>query len=60
MILAKMPMPLMINNKISSPLWGYDDSYFIVHVGTKMLKYLKKPQHFRLGLFCFLPITMLI
>ncbi|WP_226002289.1 hypothetical protein [Paenibacillus sp. BJ-4] len=50
-ILAKMLMPLMSNNKISSPPWGNDDSHFIVHVGTKMLKYMEKPQCFRLGLF---------
>lgn len=41
-MLATMPMPLMSNNKISSPPWGNDDSYFIVHAGTKTLKYLEK------------------
>ncbi|AET58129.1 hypothetical protein HPL003_06830 [Paenibacillus terrae HPL-003] len=50
-ILATMPMPLMSNNKISFPPWGNDDSHFIVHAGMKMLKYLEKPQCFRLGLF---------
>ncbi|PNQ87640.1 hypothetical protein DXC69_01415 [Paenibacillus polymyxa] len=60
-IFAMMPMPLMINNKISSPPWGYDDSYFIVHAGTKMLKYLEKPPALVLrAFFDFLPVIMLI
>ncbi|WP_342434656.1 hypothetical protein MHH57_24955 [Paenibacillus sp. FSL H7-0442] len=56
-----MPMPLMSNNKISSPPWGYDGSYFIVHAGTKMLKYLEKPPALMLrAFFDFLPVIMLI
>ncbi|ALP36862.1 hypothetical protein ASL14_12510 [Paenibacillus sp. IHB B 3084] len=50
-ILATMLMPLMSNNKISSPLWGNDDSHFIVHAGIKMLNHLEKAPVLSPGAF---------